>query len=850
MAESDPSGARLSCLAVLARAEEDEVRATALHGLAISCLHLGEPAEARRWADEAIALASRACLHDRLAVLRATSALLSFHAEDPAGALAELDGALDGPPAGAISTATLYGQRAHLCFRLGRHEEGLADSDRALGALRGAPRRSPRAAESIEARVRANRALGRFWRGDYRAAKAELATALEMHRRTGSELFAAQVLDNLGCVATRLGEVPFALRCFDGALAAYVELGLPVHHVMADRAELLVAARLVPEAREALGEAAAALERAGLAADAAETLLSLARACLADHDVEASIAAAEQAEESFSRQGRRTWAVLACEAAARARQAELAERGDHLGLFASALSSARSLESAGWRREALAARVTAAGAVLEAGEADLVLAAVGVATSPSGPGSPPDRLLAAHARGLALLAGGRGEEALAALRAALSPPGGERPTSPVRLPVGDEREAARGVAATGLSIALASGEPSLVLEWAERGRLASAGLPGESGLLSQALSVLDLTTSSFVLVEFVSHRGRLLAVSAGEGGAVLHDLGEAAQVARARAGLHLALRTLSTSPSSGRPGASRRAMASLARRSAIELDARLVAPVLAARRPASRVVLVPSAGLHDVAWGTLPSLWSTALTVGPSAACRPAGARRRPGRVLVVAGPGLASAPAEAQAVASWYGAAELEVLTGPAATREAVASALSCADLAHLAVHGRFRADNASMSSLVLRDGELTVHEITSGGRRPECIVLSACDAGRVLARGGDDLAGPAPSLLAGGTADERRAHSAVVAAVAPLADRTMPVVASLLHEHLAGGRDAAGALVESRRSVGSLLERSDEELAAEDETTAVAVSVACLVAYGGDRMVPGMMRARLGES
>ena len=88
------------------------------------------------------------------------------------------------------------------------------------------------------------------------------------------------------------------------------------------------------------------------------------------------------------------------------------------------------------------------------------------------------------------------------------------------------------------------------------------------------------------------------------------------------------------------------------------------------------------------------------------------------------------------------------------------------------------------------------------------------------------------------------------MVAAVAPLADRTMPVVASLLHEHLAGGRDAAGALVESRRSVGSLLERSDEELAAEDETTAVAVSVACLVAYGGDRMVPGMMRARLGES
>ncbi len=848
MAESDPSGARRSCLAVLAQAGEGEARATALHGLAISCLHLGEPSEARRWADEAIALARRAALHDRLAELRATSALLSFHAEDPAGALAELDDALGGPPATAISRATLYGQRAHLYFRLGRHEEGLADSDRALGALRGAPRRSPRAAESIEARVRANRALGLFWRGDYRAAKAELATALEMHRRTGSELFAAQVLDNLGCVATRLGEVPFALRCFDGALSAYVELGLPVHHVMADRADLLVAARLVPEARQALSEAAAALDRAGLAADAAETLLSLARACLADHDVGAAIAAAEQAEESFSRQGRETWAVLAREAAAGARRAELAEAADHLGLYASARSSARSLESAGWRRQALAARVTAARAALEAGEADLALDAVGEECSPSGPDSSPDRVLASHARGLALLARGRDDEALATLQAGLSPPRSERPASFVRLPVGDEREAAREAAATGLSIALRGGEPSSVLEWAERGRLASAGLAGDSDLLSQALSVLD-RAASFVLVEFVRHRDRLFAVSAGTGGAALHDLGESAPVERARAGLQLALRTLVTSPRPGGQRASRRAMAALARRSALELDARLVAPVLAAHRAAPRVVVVPSGGLHDVAWGSLPSLWPTAVTVGPNAACLPAGEHRPPGRVLVVAGPGLASASAEVEAVASRYGAAEIRVLTGRGATREAVASALSCCDLAHLAVHGRFRADNASMSSLLVHDGELTVHEITAAGRRPACIVLSACDAGRVLARG-DDLGGPAPSLLAGGTAEECPAQSAVVAAVAPLADRSMPAVASLLHEHLATGRDAASALVESRRSLGSLFERSDDELAAGDEATAAALSVASLVAYGGGRMAPGIMRARLGES
>jgi len=109
--------------------------------------------------------------------------------------------------------------------------------------------------------------------------------------------------------------------------------------------------------------------------------------------------------------------------------------------------------------------------------------------------------------------------------------------------------------------------------------------------------------------------------------------------------------------------------------------------------------------------------------------------------------------------------------------------------ELAHVAAHGSFRADNPQFSSLKLFDGPLTVYDLERLALVPQWIVLSACDSGRTTVHPGDELMGTSAALLSVGT-------RAIVSSVAPVAEDGVSAVMVNLHEEVARGSGLARAL------------------------------------------------------
>ena len=194
----------------------------------------------------------------------------------------------------------------------------------------------------------------------------------------------------------------------------------------------------------------------------------------------------------------------------------------------------------------------------------------------------------------------------------------------------------------------------------------------------------------------------------------------------------------------------------------------------------------------------LPCCTGRPVTVAPSAALwlrATEGRAARPDAVVLAAGPGLAGAEREVRELAAQYPAAT--VLSGAAASADGVRRALDGAGLAHIAAHGRFRADNPLFSSLRLADGPLTVYDLESLERAPQTLVLSACESGLSDVRAGDELMGLAAALFALGT-------TTVIGSVIAIPDEaTAPLMASF-HTHLAAGLASSEALARAQAERG----------------------------------------------
>ena len=222
---------------------------------------------------------------------------------DPALALSELDRATDKAP--RDMRGQLYAQRALIHIRVGRFDEALDDSRSALPLVR-------RVSDRLnEARVLSNRGILHAYRNELGLAEADLNKALRLYRILQNEIAAAQVLHNLGYVSALKGDVPSALRRYDEAARPFAAQGLAAPTLSIDRAELLLSARLLPEAREQIEVGVGALEEAGLSLDLAEARLLLGQIALAEGDLVIAGSVARKARRQLVRQGRSRWAALA-----------------------------------------------------------------------------------------------------------------------------------------------------------------------------------------------------------------------------------------------------------------------------------------------------------------------------------------------------------------------------------------------------------------------------------------------------------------------------------------------------------------------------------------------------------
>ena len=226
---------------------------------------------------------------------------------------------------------------------------------------------------------------------------------------------------------------------------------------------------------------------------------------------------------------------------------------------------------------------------------------------------------------------------------------------------------------------------------------------------------------------------------------------------------------------------------------AAALDHVLLEPLLSETASAP-LLIVPTGALHALPWAALPSLRGRPLAVAPSLAtwCDLAARLRSQRRkTALVAGPRLRHAAREVRELGALRPGAT--ALDGKAATAEATLAALDGAAIAHLACHGRFRADSPLFSSLELADGRLNVYELQRLRRAPELVVLSACDLALSQTHPGDELLGLAAALLGMGT-------RTIVASVVPVPDAAARRLMLAFHQHLLAGLSPAAALARAQ--------------------------------------------------
>lgn len=142
------------------------------------------------------------------------------------------------------------------------------------------------------------------------------------------------------------------------------------------------------------------------------------------------------------------------------------------------------------------------------------------------------------------------------------------------------------------------------------------------------------------------------------------------------------------------------------------------------------VRVLPSASLLHYA-GAPPAVTGDALAFGYSS------------------GGALPYAVQEAQQVADRLGGT---ALVEASATLEQLHGCAGAAGILHLATHGDFNQDNPLFSGLALADGQLTTLDVFNLRLQADLVTLSACQSGRSVVKGGDELHGLMRAFLYAG--------------------------------------------------------------------------------------------------
>jgi CHAT domain-containing protein len=140
----------------------------------------------------------------------------------------------------------------------------------------------------------------------------------------------------------------------------------------------------------------------------------------------------------------------------------------------------------------------------------------------------------------------------------------------------------------------------------------------------------------------------------------------------------------------------------------------------------------------------------------------------------------------EARTIAGILGGeAMLEDKATPTRLRE---MAPNCCIL-HLAAHGDFRPDNPLFSGLALSGGWLTTLDIFNLPLKASLVTLSACQTGRNVVAGGDELLGLMRAFLYAGAAS-------LVLSLWAVEDRSTSQLMEVFYSKLAEGRTKGEAL------------------------------------------------------
>jgi tetratricopeptide (TPR) repeat protein len=763
---------------------------------------------------------------------RMSYALVLDDLGQPAAALRAIDLACQQLSGLRLARATM--QRALILRRAGRDNDALAGYGQALTAFRRF------GDEAWQGRVLINRGVLRGYHGDLPEARADLHEAEQIFGRLGLTAVLAQTRHNLGFLAAQAGDVATALRYYDQARAQLRFIGAAAAGEL-DRAELLLAARLLPEARAAAAEAIGAARRARLPAQLGQAQLLAAQIELMAGAPGQARELASAARSTFTRQGRLTWAVLARRAEVTARAAaggqdrravrDLERAGDELAAAAwlprawdtwidaahlaiglgDQLTASRCLDKAArgrrsgpaqlraraWHAAALialqAGQITAAKRHAAAGYREIETHQASLGATELGIRSGTDGVQIAALR---LRLSLRENDLRGALRwlqrvrsAALRLP----PSRPSDDPLVAARLAElRAVSSELASTAIDSPRQQRLLHrqrsieaevrqraWQLRGAAAGA-LPGPPRLAELTAALGDRA-----LVELFTLDGGLQALVLA-GGRIHHrQLGPAQTPAGELAALRFAIRR-HLAYARGTAAAVRAAAS--AAYAAAELDRILLAP-LADLIGDRELVLAPTGSLHALPWSMLATCRARPVSVSPTSwQWWRARQQQPPGGPVILIG---ASAPphAAAEVAALHRQMPDALTLTGTQATVGRALQALDGASWGHLACHGAFRTDNPLFSHLSLADGPLTVADLSGLRHPPGLLVLSSCDSGLSAVHPGDELQGLAVSLLGLGT-------QTVVASLGPVDDEATVSLTARLYARLRAGDPPATAL------------------------------------------------------
>lgn len=291
---------------------------------------------------------------------------------------------------------------------------------------------------------------------------------------------------------------------------------------------------------------------------------------------------------------------------------------------------------------------------------------------------------------------------------------------------------------------------------------------------------LEARGTGGVVADLLVHDGEVTAVRVSAAGsrllrlAPIEEVGE--RVRRARADFAVLSNALIPVPM-------REAAVASLRRTLTWFDDTLVRPLDAAGdlHVAARDLLLA------VPWAALPSRRGRRTWANSWVDLRRGEPTRRTDHALVVAGPGLRFAGAEAKLVSSVWDSTT--TVTGLDATCASVVEGIEGAGVVHVAAHGTHDTDNPLFSSLRLADGPLFAHELDGFDLRGVVVVLSACEVGLSTPRIGGESLGLTSVLL-------RLGARAVIASVAPLRDDVAARVMPALHAELRAGAMPGAAL------------------------------------------------------